>query len=121
MLNGQTQEAVKAAQNAYRLDRHVTITTFLAMVQAAAGNTAEAKRLADTLDKKARSHYVCAYEVAGVHLALGEKDKTVQWLRKGEDERCDCQIWLRSEPWMDGIRKDPNYNRFIQNIGYPAK
>ena len=121
MLNGQTQEAVKAAQNAYRLDQHVTITTFLAIAQAAAGNTAEAKRLADMLDKKARSRYVCAYEVAGVHLALGENDKAVQLLREGENERCDCQIWLRSEPWMDGIRKDPNYNRFIQNIGYPAK
>jgi len=121
MLNGQAQEAVKAAQNAYRLDQHVTITTFLAMVQAAAGNTAEAKRLADMLDKKARSRYVCAYEVAGVHLSLGENDKAVQLLREGENERCDCQIWLRSEPWMDAIRKDPNYNRFIQNIGYPAK
>ena len=121
MLNGQTQEAVKAAQEAYRLDQHVTITTFLAMAQAAAGNTAEAKKLAGMLDKKARSHYVCAYEVAGVHLSLGEKDKAVQWLDAGEKEQCDCQIWLRSEPWMDTMRKDPNYNRFIQKIGYPAK
>ena len=85
MLNGQTQEAVKAAQEAYRLDQHVTITTFLAMAQAAAGNTAEAKKLAGMLDKKARSHYVCAYEVAGVHLSLGEKDKAVQWLRCGRE------------------------------------
>jgi serine/threonine-protein kinase len=121
MLNGQPQEAVKAAQSAYRLDQHVTITTFLAIAQAAAGNTAEAKRLADMLDQKARSRYVCAYEVAGVHLALGERDKAVQLLRQGEKERCDCQILLRSEPWMDGMRKDPNYNRFIQNIGYPPK
>ncbi len=121
MLNGQAQEAVKAAEDAYRLDQHVTITTFLAMAQAAAGNTAEAKRLADMLDRKARSRYVCAYEVAGVHLALGEHDKAVQLLRQGEKERCDCQILLRSEPWMDGIRKDPDYNRFIRNIGYPVK
>jgi TolB-like protein/tRNA A-37 threonylcarbamoyl transferase component Bud32 len=121
MLNGQPREAVKAAQDAYRLDQHVTVTTFLAMAQAAAGNTAEAKRLADMLDKKARSRYVCAYEVAGVHLALGERGKAVQLLRQGENERCDCQILLRSEPWMDGIREDPDYNRFIQNIGYPPK
>jgi serine/threonine protein kinase/tetratricopeptide (TPR) repeat protein len=121
MLNGQAQKAVEAAQAAYRLDQHVTVTTFLAMAQAAAGNTAEAKRLADMLDQRARSRYVCAYEVAGVHLALGEKDKAVELLRQGEKERCDCQILLRSEPWMDGIRKDPNYDRFIRNIGYPAK
>jgi hypothetical protein len=68
MLNGQTQEAVKAAQTAYHLGQHVTITTFPAMAQAAAGNTAEAKKLADVLDKKAMSRYVCAYEVAAVHL-----------------------------------------------------
>ena len=121
MLNGQPQEAVKAAQTAYHLDQHVTTTTFLAMAQAAAGNTAQAKRLADELDKKAKSRYVCAYEVAGVRLAMGETDKAVQLLRDGEKERCDCQIWLRSEPWMDALRKDPNYNRFIQNIGYPGK
>jgi len=121
MLNGQTQEAVKAAQKAYSLDQHVTVTTFLAMVQAAAGNTAEAKKLADMLDKKARARYVCAYEVAGVHLYLGEKDKVDEFLREGEKEQCDCQIWLRSEPWMDAKRKDANYDRFIQRIGYPAK
>ena len=120
MLNGQPKEAVKAAQEAYRLDQHVTTTSFLAIVQAAAGNTAEAKNLADQLDKKARSRYVCAYEIAGVHLALGENDKAVQWLDEGEREQCDCQIWLRSEPWMDAMRKDPNYKRFIQKIGYPA-
>jgi eukaryotic-like serine/threonine-protein kinase len=121
MLNGQPREAVKAAQDAYRLDQHVTITTFLAMVQAAAGNTAEAKKLADELDKNAKSHYLCAYEIAGVHLALGENDKAVQWLNEGEREKCDCQIWLRSEPWMDAMRKDPNYQRFIQKVGYPVK
>jgi eukaryotic-like serine/threonine-protein kinase len=121
MLNGQAQEAVNAAQKAYSLDQHVTITTFLALAQAAAGNAAEAKRLVDTLEQKAKSRYVCAYEVAGVHVALGQNGKAVQWLRAGERERCDCQILLRSEPWMDGLRKDPNYSRFIQNIGYPSK
>ena len=56
-----------------------------------------------------------------MHLSLGENDKAVQLLREGENERCNCQILLRSEPWMDGLRKDPNHNRFIQNIGYPVK
>lgn len=52
----------------------------------------------------------------GRHVAI----KT-ELLRDGEKERCDCQIWLRSEHWMDDLRKDPNYNRFIHNIGYPGK
>jgi len=121
MLNGQLPEAVKAAQTAYRMDQHVTIATFLAIVEAAAGDKAEARKLADELDRKARSRYVCAYEVAGVHLYLGETDKAVQYLEEGEREQCDCQIWLRTEPWMDGFRKDPHYNRFIQKIGYPEK
>ncbi|HUA58435.1 MAG TPA: protein kinase [Verrucomicrobiae bacterium] len=121
MLNGQTQQAVQAAQKAYSIDQPVTITTFLAITQAAAGNKAEAKRLADQLEQKARSHYVCAYEVAGVHVALGQNDQAVRWLHEGQRERCDCEILLRSEPWMDGLRKDPNYDRLIQDIGYPSK
>jgi serine/threonine-protein kinase len=121
VLNGQAQEAVKAAEKAYALDQNVTFTTFLAIAQAAASNVQEAKKLAALLEKKAKSRYVCAYEVAGVHVALGDNDKAVQWLRDGEKERCDCQILLRSEPWMDALRRDPNYSRFIQKIGYPAK
>ncbi|HUB79914.1 MAG TPA: protein kinase [Bryobacteraceae bacterium] len=121
MLEGQTQEALKAAQTAYRMDQHVTITTFLALAEAAAGDKAEAAKLADMLEKKARSRYVCAYELAGVRLALGENDQAVKLLDEGEKEQCDCQIWLKTEPWMDGFRKDPNYERFMRRIGYPER
>jgi hypothetical protein len=57
------------------------------MAQAAAGNAAEARRLVEVLEQKAKSRYVCVYEVAGVHVALGQNDKAVRWLRAGERER----------------------------------
>ena len=121
MLKGQTKDAVKVAQEGYRRDPNVSITTFLAMAHAADGNKAEALKLVDDLEKKARSRYVCAYEVSGVYVQLHDNQKAVQWLHRGEDEQCDCQIWLRSEPWMDLVRTDPSYNNFVQKVGYPAK
>ena len=79
----------------------MTTIHFLAMAQVAAGHPAEARRLANALADAANSRYVCAYEVGTVFLRLGDTDKAVQWLHRGLDERCDCMVWLKTEPWMN--------------------
>jgi hypothetical protein len=69
------------------------------------------------MEAMAKSRYVCAYEVASVHLSLGDKDKTFEWMRRGVAEQCDCLVWLRSEPWMDPLRLDPRYTELLKRVG----
>ena len=47
---------------------------FLADVEAAAGNKAEARRIAAKLEEESKHGYVCPYEVAEIYGQLGEKD-----------------------------------------------
>jgi tetratricopeptide (TPR) repeat protein len=121
MLTGRAHEAVEAAAKAHKLDPNVSTTHFLAMAQAAAGNKAEAQRLATELESVAQSRYACAYEIGSVYLRLGQTQKAVDWLKRGAEEQCDCMMWLQAEPWMDPLRTDPHYAELIKRVGFPAK
>jgi hypothetical protein len=59
---------------------------------------------------------VCAYEVASVHAALGDKESAYRWLQKGLKEQCDCLVWFRAEPWMDPLRADPRYLAVMDRV-----
>jgi hypothetical protein len=67
--------------------------------------------------KEARQRqYVCAYEVASVHAALGEHDQALAEFDRALDERCDCMVWLDAEPWLGPIRSDPRYAALLQRF-----
>ena len=118
-MKGQFAEALPALTRARELDDNVTTTHFLAIAQAAAGNKAEATRLVKLLEIAAANRYTCAYEVATVHLHLGDRETAMQWLRRGMEEQCDCMVWLKSEPWMDPLRVDPRYADLVKRVGFP--
>jgi eukaryotic-like serine/threonine-protein kinase len=121
MMKGQPRDAVPLARKSVQLDSNVTTLHALAMVEQAAGNAAEARKLAASLEDAAKSRYVCAYEVASVHLRLGDKENAIKWLNKGINEQCDCMMWLQAEPWMDPLRSDPRYLDLVKRVGFPKQ
>ena len=94
------------------------LTLFLSVGHALAGNHAEASRFLSEVKETAKKRYVCAFEIAGVHAALGEKDEAFQWLNKAMRDRCDCMVWLKTEPWMASIRTDLRYQDLIRQVGF---
>jgi len=117
----QFPEAIAALKKANALDPNPTMQLFLAHVQAAAGNRAEAVQLLAKMEELSKHRYVCAYEIAQVHVSLGDNNKAMQWLEKGRREQCDCLVWLTSEPWMDPLRVDPRYLGLVKQVGFPGK
>jgi serine/threonine-protein kinase len=121
LMKGDVAAAIPALERARMLDDNVTTTHFLAMAQAAAGNRTAAEKLASDLEQAASTRYTCAYEVASVHLRLGNTQKAMEWLRRGFDEQCDCLVWLKTEPWIDPLRVDPRYEELIRRVGFPEQ
>ncbi|MBI3695504.1 MAG: protein kinase [Acidobacteria bacterium] len=116
---GRFPEAVAATEKAVKLDPNPTTDHFLAIAQAAAGNKSEARRVLAKLEEMAKRQYVCAYEIAEVHVSLGDHDKALQWMQRGLKEQCDCLVWLKSEPWLDPLRVDPRYLDLVKRVGFP--
>ena len=120
LMKGQVREALPSLERARMLDDNVTTTHFLAMAQAAAGNKQAAEALVSGLEAAASTRYTCAYEVASVHLQLGNTEKAMDWLRRGVAEQCDCLVWLKTEPWVDPLRVDPRYADLVKRVGFPT-
>jgi len=121
LMKGQVREALPSLERARMLDDNVTTTHFLAMAQAAAGNKQAAEALVSGLEAAASTRYTCAYEVAAVHLRLGNTEKAMDWLRRGVAEQCDCLVWLTTEPWVDPLRVDPRYAELVKRVGFPTR
>jgi TolB-like protein/Tfp pilus assembly protein PilF/predicted Ser/Thr protein kinase len=115
----QFPDAIKALEKATELDTSYNLQLFLAHVQAVAGNKTESRKLLAKVEELSKHQYVCAYEISSVHVSLGDNNKGLEWLEKGRQQRCDCLVWLKSEPWMDPLRVDPRYVALVKQVGFP--
>jgi hypothetical protein len=81
---------------------------------AAAGLPDEATRILHDLGDLARSRYVSSFEIALIHLALGDVDASFEWLDRAHDERSG---WLAMEPRLAPLRHDARFKRLLERIG----
>ena len=59
------------------------------------------------------------YVIATFYARLGDKDKTIEWLEKGYEER-DFRVMLLSvTPEFDGMRTDPRFIDLVRQMGLP--
>jgi serine/threonine-protein kinase len=88
----------------------------LAAAMARSGQPAEARRLLDQLLETGKTRYVPAVYPAAVYASLGEKDRSIDWVRRAYDERSEYMVYLPSEPWADALRKDTRFRRLLELV-----
>jgi len=91
--------------------------TEMAYASAKAGKTAQALALLGELHERYKRSYVPAYDLAIVHLALGENEAALQWLQKAYDEHDWALMVLAVEPRLDRLRSDPGFQMLIHKVG----
>lgn len=57
------------------------------------------------------------FSLAFLYMALGDKDKTFEWLNKAVESRSIHVTYLVADPGLEGIRSDPRYGALLQRIG----
>jgi serine/threonine-protein kinase len=116
---GKFPEAVASLERARELDSSPVVLEMLAGTYAAWGRKAEAERVLAELTDLATRQYVCPYEVATVHAGLGDKEKTMQWLEKGFEERADCMAWARFDAKLDALHGDARFQDLLRRLRMP--
>ena len=86
---------------------------------ARAGQRAEAEQVILRLKGLSRQRYVSAYNIALVHIGLGENEAALEWLEKACDERATALIFLKVAPEFDGLRAHPRFKALLRRIGLP--
>lgn len=87
----------------------------LGRAQALAGDPGAARGTLARLHQ-AHASYLPAYELAKLHLALGEPDAAIDWLRRAHAERSHSIVFLHVDPQLDALRRDPRFTELAAQL-----
>ncbi len=97
------------------------MSMFLADAYAMKGDRKHAAAMLDYLlklrDSGPQAVYVPALYVAAVYIALGDRNRAVEFLDKAREERCEYLIYLDREPMADSLRSDVRFERILHEDG----
>ncbi|MCU1248404.1 MAG: Adenylate cyclase [Edaphobacter sp.] len=83
-----------------------------------AGMKNEAVRILDNLQQlTAERSIVSPFDIAWVHLGLGEVGPALLWMEKALEERCGALVYQNIEPALDPLREDGRFQGLLRRIG----
>jgi serine/threonine-protein kinase len=115
LATGRMAEALAALEWAVTLSkRGALFVADLAAAKAIAGDAASARQL---LDEVLAGEPIPAYEVAKVHLALGDKGEALRWLRRAFEERAHSMVFLRMDRQLKPLHGEPEFEALVKQVG----
>jgi len=116
---GRFEAAIAALQEAVRSSQESPSTVAgLARGYALAGDAAMARRLLEQLLQLEGRRYLPSYEIAVVHLALGETDEAFRRLERAFDDRAHSLAFLGTDPRLDPVRDDSRYRDLQHRVAF---
>lgn len=68
---------------------------------------------------------VPAFNIARVYAALGDVEKTIEWLEKAVEKRDGELVYINNlksgHPFGEAVRRDPRFKNIIRRIGLPER
>jgi TolB-like protein/DNA-binding winged helix-turn-helix (wHTH) protein/Tfp pilus assembly protein PilF len=113
---GKFEEATADVQKYLRPNdiwAHARIATYAAMM----GKRPEAKKLFAQLEKQYRREQFNPAPLINPCIALGDSDKALAYLEKAYAGRYTTIVWLKVDPALDPLRKDPRFQALLQRVG----
>ena len=85
------------------------------------GRTAEARKILHALEQRAKTDFLPVYNLAIIHVALGENDVALHLLDQAYVERDWAMLVLACEPRLDPLRNSPRFHELLVKIGLPER
>jgi eukaryotic-like serine/threonine-protein kinase len=113
-------QAIAAFQNAIAYSDGLTLYVAAAgHAYALAGRRSQALKVLHRLEELSSQRYVSAYDIALIHVGLGDKERAMQWLERAYQERSDGLVFLKVDPRLDRLRSDPRFASLVRRVGLP--
>jgi len=116
VADGQYDKALLELEKAAGASNNGGALAGLAYGNAMAGKKDRARELLEKLNAGRESGLIVPYRVAAVHLALGDRDKAIEWLRRSYRERDNWMVQLKVDPVMDPLRADPRFQELMRKM-----
>jgi DNA-binding SARP family transcriptional activator/TolB-like protein/Tfp pilus assembly protein PilF len=115
---GNHENAVRLIERALSLSPQSAITqAALAHAYAAAGRHGDARTLLYRVSAS-QPHYIPSFEVAKVHLALGDRDAALEWLERAYEQRSHSMAFLKVDPQLAALQTDARFRELLRRVGH---
>jgi TolB-like protein/DNA-binding winged helix-turn-helix (wHTH) protein/tetratricopeptide (TPR) repeat protein len=91
----------------------------LAGIDATRGNTREAGKVLAELSGMSKRRYVCPYEMAAAHVALGKKQEALRWLDEAYRQHSICLTDLKTDPRFDPLQAEAHFQDQLRRMNFP--
>ncbi len=92
----------------------------LGYAHAREGRTAEAIKVLARLREESKTNYVPSSFIAILHLGLGERDKTFEFLERAYQEHDARLLWMLADPSFEPLRSDPRFKDLRRRMKLPG-
>jgi eukaryotic-like serine/threonine-protein kinase len=89
----------------------------LGYVLARAGKRADAEGLLGQLHVVARHDYVSPVSFATLHLGLGDREESLDWIERAHADHRGWMAYLKVNPLLDGLRSEPRFQALVAAMG----
>jgi len=115
-LSGNLSQSIDNLEQSLEMDDSPTIQGCLGRAYALAGLKDKAEAIIDSLKAQSARRYVSAYVLALITQALGSADDTFAWLEKAYEDHDEFLCWLKVDPRLNSLRKDPRYFDLVNRV-----
>jgi serine/threonine-protein kinase len=115
---GRYPEAIASFEAALRLSGSDSkASPALGFVYAVAGMTDKARVILKTIEEQRSVRYMSAHAIGVIHMALGERDRALDWLEEAHRERDRAMVWLKVHPRLDPLRGERRFQALLEQMG----
>jgi TolB-like protein/Flp pilus assembly protein TadD len=119
-LKGRNEEAMAEYKKAIALNDDPLPRALLGHLYAKIGRKDEALTILKqlrALRESSKQRYVSPYNLALIHIGLGQKNEAVQLLEETYEDRDGYNIaFIKVEPMLDPLRGDPRFEALVQKV-----
>jgi serine/threonine-protein kinase len=116
-LQGNYGEALAMLEKARALEQDVpSIVAAMGQIFGQSGDRASARGVLAKLEARARERHIPCSCFAVVHLGLEEKDRALEWLERGCEEREMRLAALGVHPIYDDLRGEPRFQALLKRL-----
>jgi Flp pilus assembly protein TadD len=110
-------QAVGEFEEAARItSRSVASLGYLGHGYAVAGRESDARNVLAELMELRAHRYVSAYDLAAIHLGLGDSNSATDWMQRAFGERAHQLAWIKVDPRLDPLRGTASFDRLLERM-----
>jgi TolB-like protein/DNA-binding winged helix-turn-helix (wHTH) protein/Tfp pilus assembly protein PilF len=123
MAQGRFDDAITQLSKAVELssDRSSHYMAMLGCAYARANQRNQALDVLTQLHHRVERRQVSAFDMASLHIALGDNEQALDWLERGYQDRDGWLVELKSWPWFDPVRGDPRFQDLLRRTHFPNR